>query len=89
MLISIIRLDNPKQTAARKVNAEAHAKYVQEKLPANALFSGPLYGQDGKSIIGCMFIAEFKSVDGARLFHKGDPYKQAGIFKQVFITPAK
>jgi uncharacterized protein YciI len=89
MLVSIIRFDNPKEAVQRKVHAAAHAKYVKEKLSPKPVFAGPLHSSDGRSVVGCMFIAEFKSMDGARLFHKGDPYKTAGLFREVFIAPTK
>jgi uncharacterized protein YciI len=89
MLVSIIRFDNPKAAGMRKAHAVAHGKYVKEKLSAKPVFAGPLHSTDGKTVVGCMFIAEFKSVAGARLFHKGDPYKTAGLFRDVFIAPTK
>ena len=88
MLVTIVKFDKPDQAKNRKIYAPAHSKYVREKLPPKALFSGSLFSDDGKTIVGTMFIAEFKSLDGARLFHKGDPYKTAGIYDRVLISPS-
>jgi uncharacterized protein YciI len=88
MLITIIRLDKPDQGDVRAAHRPAHSAHFAEHGPASPLFSGALFGDDGKSLIGTITVGDFDSLDAARAFHAADPYAIAGIYREVIIAPS-
>ena len=64
---------------------EAHLAYVRENA-AKVRMGGPYLGPDG-GMIGSLLILEAESEADVRAFADSDPYKLAGLFERVEITP--
>jgi uncharacterized protein YciI len=80
-------LDAPGKSDLRPQNRPAHVEYITKNVPKGAQFTGGLFGPDGKTVIGSMYVADFDSLDAARTFHENDPYAKAGIYGQVIVAP--
>ncbi len=79
-------LDKPGHGEVRAANRSAHLAYI-ESFEGNILIAGPLLGDDGATMIGRLLLMEFASRGDAETFSAGDPYRKAGLFQTVTITP--
>ena len=50
---------------------------------------GPMLSEDGSRMIGSMLVIEAESLQEARNWAAGDPYKKADLFASVDIRPWK
>jgi uncharacterized protein YciI len=87
MLITIICHDKPGSIELRMKTRPAHLEWLSKPPPA--LFIGPILADDGQTMIGSLYIAEFESLEAARAFNKADPYTTAGLFEKVIIQPVR
>jgi uncharacterized protein len=85
MQFMIYCLDKPNQPALRMENRPAHLKYL-EGFAKELVLAGPLLTDDGQTMIGSLFIAEFPSRREAEAFAANDPFRKAGVFGGVTIT---
>ncbi len=51
--------------------------------------AGPVFAEDGESMIGSTFVIAFDSLDAAKDWATADPYAKAGLFERVEIAPFK
>ena len=79
-------LDKPNHLALRMEHRAAHLKHL-EGFTKEIVLAGPLLADDGQTMIGSMFVAEFPSRQEAEAFAANDPYRKAGVFGSVTITP--
>jgi uncharacterized protein len=79
-------LDKTGQLALRMENRTAHLKYL-EGFTREIITAGPLLTEDGQTMIGSLFLAEFPSRKEAEAFATNDPYRRAGLFESVTIIP--
>ena len=79
-------LDKPDHLAHRMEHRPAHLKHL-EGYAKELMLAGPLLTDDGQTMIGSLFIAEFPSRQEAEAFVANDPYRKAGVFGSVTITP--
>ncbi len=86
MAFMIYCLDKPDHLALRLENRPAHLKYL-EGFTREIIIAGPLLGEDGQTMIGSLFLMDFATRAEAEAFSAGDPYRKAGVFGSVTITP--
>jgi hypothetical protein len=86
MQFMIYCLDKPGHTEVRAANRNAHLSYL-EGFSRNVVVAGPLLAEDGTTMIGSLLLMEFASRGDAEAFSAGDPYRRAGLFQAVTITP--
>lgn len=95
MLYAIIAEDNAGSLAARKTTRPAHLERLQElQRQGRLLLAGPHPAIDSEDpgeagFSGSLIVAEFPSLDAASLWADADPYKAAGVYKQVTVKPFK
>ena len=83
MQFMIYGLDKPGHGEVRAANRNAHLAYL-EGFTKNILIAGPLLGEDGA---GSLLLMEFPDRKAVEAFSAGDPYRKAGLFQTVTITP--
>jgi hypothetical protein len=78
--------DKPGHGEVRAANRNAHLSYL-EGFMKNVVVAGPLLTEDSATMIGSLLLMEFPSRAEAETFSAGDPYRKAGLFQNVTITP--
>ena len=86
MHFMIYCLDKPNHLALRMEHRPAHLKHL-ESVTKELMLAGPLLTDDGQTLIGTLLIADFPSRQEAEAFSANDPYRKAGVFGSVTITP--
>ena len=79
-------LDKADALPTRLANYEAHKAYLAQ-AKVKTVISGPLVADDGETMIGSCFLIEADSKDDVLAFHNNDPFKAAGVWEHVHITP--
>lgn len=79
-------LDKPGALPTRLANYDAHKAYLASAR-IKTLISGPLVADDGETMIGSCFLVEADGKDEVLAFHNADPFKAAGVWDVVSITP--
>jgi len=67
---------------ARERHMEAHLAYV-ESIVDQILIAGPMFGPDGRTVIGSLLVYKTDSEATARSFLEADPYFSAGIWDSI------
>ncbi|MCK8787011.1 YciI family protein [Roseomonas sp. NAR14] len=78
-------LDHAGANPTRLRHYEAHKAYLSGALPVRILVSGPLLGEDGETAIGSLFLVEAPDRAAVEAFHAADPFRAAGIWREVAI----
>lgn len=86
MLYAIHCLDKEGAEPLRAQHAPSHAAYMRSHAPA-IVFGGPLLAGDGGQRIGVLVIVEFDDRQALDAFIANEPYKRAGLFRQVDVRP--
>ena len=86
MQFMVYCLDKPESGAVRAATRAAHLEYLKGFMD-NIVVAGPLLTEDGQTMIGSLFLVEFPGRGDAERFSSGDPYRKAGLFQSVTITP--
>jgi uncharacterized protein YciI len=86
MQFMVYCLDKPESGALRAANRAAHLEYLKGYM-SNIVTAGPLLTEDGQTMIGSLLLVEFPARSDAERFSVGDPYRKAGLFQTVTITP--
>ena len=81
---TIICLDKPGHFDLRMKTRPEHLKWIETEKP-NASFISPLIAEDGTTMVGSLYHAEFEDLAAARAFQKRDPYDKAGLFERVAV----
>jgi len=79
-------LDKPDMLTTRLATYDKHKAYLAQ-ASIRIVISGPLVADDGETMIGSCFLVHAASKDDVLAFHNGDPFKAAGVWGQVHITP--
>jgi uncharacterized protein len=79
-------LDHENAVQERLAHYEAHKAHLGT-APFKILVSGPLLAQDNQTMIGSMFIVEADDQTVVEAFNAADPFRQAGVWKQISIHP--
>ncbi|MGD8594791.1 MAG: YciI family protein [Gammaproteobacteria bacterium] len=95
MLYAIISEDNPNSLEKRLAARPAHLERLQQlKNQGRLVLAGPHPALDNEDpgsagFTGSLIVAEFESLEQARLWADEDPYIDAGVYKQVNVKPFK
>lgn len=86
MLFAIMCHDRPVGAALR---AELRPKHLEwaKSYSANIKLAGPFLSEDGQTMMGSLFLAEFPDRAAAQAFNHEDPYTVGGLFSSVVILP--
>ena len=93
MYYAIVGTDVPESLAARKAQRAPHLARLQALRDAGRLLlAGPLPAIDSTDpgpagFTGSIVIAEFESLAHAQAFADADPYIEAGVWREVRVTP--
>lgn len=93
MYYAIVGTDVPESLAARKAQRAPHLARLQALRDAGRLLiAGPLPAIDSTDpgpagFTGSIVIAEFESLAQAQAFADADPYVEAGVWREVRVTP--
>jgi uncharacterized protein YciI len=82
----IYRVDKPNSEALRMRTRQAHLDYA-ETLGATLVFAGPTLTDDGKSMIGSVWVLQVDTRDEAEAITRSDPYEKAGLFQSKIVQP--
>jgi uncharacterized protein len=80
--------DKPASTQLRLDTRAAHLEYIRGTI-GNIVLGGPVLAEDGQTMIGSVFVADFADRAALDAFLAGDPYAKAGLFESVTVLPFK
>jgi uncharacterized protein YciI len=88
MLFITHAVDRTDALPTRPEHYDAHKAFLSDTshFGAKIVMSGPLVADDGKTMIGSLFVVEAPGRTEVEAFHKSDPFFAAGIWKTVTIT---
>lgn len=95
MLYAIISEDHPGSLELRKQARPAHLLRLQALQDEGRLaLAGPHPAVDADDpgpagFTGSLVVAEFASLEAARLWADADPYQAAGVYARVTVKPFK
>jgi hypothetical protein len=78
--------DKPGHAALRAATRQAHLDYLKG-FAARIVAAGPFLSADGAAMTGSLLIVGFEDLAAAEAFAAEDPYRKAGLFASVRITP--
>jgi hypothetical protein len=84
MLFVIFCIDRPGSADARAATMPAHIDYLATN-PIRNVMSGPLTSDDGKSVIGSLYLVEASSRAEVEEFQKNDPLVAADIWETMEV----
>ena len=86
MLFVVHALDKDGAINRRLEHYEAHKSYLGTAT-IKTLVSGPLLADDGKTMVGSLFIFEAECKADVIAFNRADPFAKAHVWKRVEIHP--
>ena len=88
MLFIVHAVDRTDALPTRLENYDAHKAFLSDtsRFGVKIVMSGPLVGDDNKTMIGSFFLVEAPSRTEVEAFHQSDPFLAAGIWNNVTIT---
>ena len=93
MWYAIYALDQPGSLAARMAARPAHLARLNELHAAGRLLlAGPFPAIDSENpgdagFSGSLIVAEFTDLAAAQAWADADPYKAAGVYREVSVRP--
>lgn len=93
MWYAIIGIDNENSLAKRKEARPAHVARLKQLLDdGRLLLAGPFPAIDAEDpgpagFSGSLIIAEFEDLEVAKSWADADPYKAAGVYREVTVRP--
>lgn len=84
MIFSILLLDRPGTAELRVQVRPAHRDYLA-KLADKMAFAGPLFSDDGKTIIGSLLVMDFPNRVDVETWLKDEPFTKAGVYEKPII----
>jgi uncharacterized protein len=84
MLFAIHAIDRAGAQPTRLAHYEAHKAFLSDtsRFGVRIVMSGPLVSDDGKTMIGSLFLLEAPSRTEIEAFHEADPFFAAGIWER-------
>ena len=79
-------LDHKELSVKRLEHYDAHKAYLAASAGVKTVISGPLLAEDETTMIGSLFIVEAPSIEDVIEFNRNDPFKKAGIWRQIDIN---
>ena len=95
MLYTIIGDDSPDSLEKRLAARPAHlARLDALQRDGRLVLAGPFPAIDSPNpgpagFSGSLIVAEFESLEAARIWAEADPYLSAGVFERVTVKPFK
>ena len=95
MLYAIVADDHPDSLSARLAARPAHIKRLKTlQEEGRLILAGPFPAIDSPDpgpagFSGSLIIAEFSSLDDARIWADADPYVASGVYAKVCVKPFK
>ena len=95
MWYAVISEDNPNSTPLRAATRPAHLERLHAlAAEGRLLLAGPHPAIDAEDagdagFTGSLVVAEFPSLEDARLWADNDPYVEAGVYQEVKVKPFK
>ncbi|BBL75951.1 YciI family protein [Methylomagnum ishizawai] len=95
MLYAIYCADHAGSLPLRQQTRPAHLERLRAlQAEGRLLLAGPLPAVDSDDpgeagFTGSLIVAEFASLEAARTWAEADPYRHAGVYAQVTVTPFK
>ncbi|NCA69775.1 MAG: YciI family protein [Sphingobacteriia bacterium] len=95
MLYAIIAVDHPASLPQRQAARPAHLERLQALQEAGRLvLAGPHPAIDSPDpgeagFTGSLIVAEFDDLEAAEQWAAADPYRQAGVYREVLVRPFK
>lgn len=95
MWYAITGIDNPDSLDKRKATRPRHLVRLQELLDAGRLLlAGPFPAIDAEDpgpagYSGSLIIADFDDLEAAEAWARADPYRAAGVCREVVVRPFK
>jgi len=95
MLYAIVGEDRPNSLAARLAARPAHLERLSAlQNEGRLLIAGPCPAIDAPDpgpagFTGSLIVAEFASLDAAKIWADADPYVEAGVYASVSVKPFK
>lgn len=86
MHFAIYCLDKPDSTSLRAQARPAHLEYATRHA-GRIVLAGPMLSDDGKDMVGSLFVVDFPDKAAVERFTLEDPYRKAGLFRSVEIRP--
>jgi uncharacterized protein YciI len=81
----VVCRDKPGALGLRKETRERHLEYLRKS--GQVIAAGPLFAAEGAlDPIGSLVLINVEDIEGAREFAAGDPYYEAGVFEDVFVS---
>ncbi|HEX7368714.1 MAG TPA: YciI family protein [Rhodanobacteraceae bacterium] len=93
MWYAITGIDNENSLDKRKAVRPAHVARLQELLEeGRLLLAGPFPAIDAEDpgpagFSGSLIIAEFEDLETAKTWANADPYRAAGVYREVTVRP--
>ena len=93
MWYAITGIDVPDSLDKRKAVRPAHVARLQKLLEeGRLLLAGPFPAIDAEDpgpagFSGSLIIAEFDDLETAKMWADADPYRAAGVYKEVTVRP--
>lgn len=84
--VAVYCLDRADAAAVRRAVTGAHLRWVESML-AHIAVAGPLYSEDGARMIGSLYVFRTASLEQARAWLEGDPFRAAGLWQTVEFRP--
>ncbi|HYP82328.1 YciI family protein [Variovorax sp.] len=86
MLFTLYCIDRPgsgeRRLALRSIHRE-HVARIADRLAA----AGPLFADDGTTMIGSLLIADFEDRAALDAWLEGEPFTQQGVYESVTVRP--
>ena len=87
---ALISQDVPNSLPLRKVARPAHIQRLEVLRDENRLLiAGPFPDPNGEGFTGSLIVADFKSLEAAEEWAAADPYKSAGVYRDILVKPFK
>ncbi|MBF0435822.1 MAG: YciI family protein [Magnetococcales bacterium] len=90
MLFAIIGTDVPNSYSKRLSVRPAHVARLETLHQSGRLvLAGPFPLEAGEGFSGSLIVADFPSLDEAKIWANADPYVQTGVYASVSVKPFK
>lgn len=95
MLYAIYCEDHPGSLPLRQQARPAHLERLRAlQAEGRLVLAGPMPAIDSDDsgeagFTGSLIVAEFESLEAARAWAEQDPYRHAGVYAKVTVTPFK
>jgi len=86
MLYVFHLLDKPGAAALRDRVRPEHKDYLGQVADQIA-FAGPLFGDDGRAMVGSLLVIDFDSKEAAEAWRAAEPFTKAGLYEKVSVLP--